>query len=64
MGDGICAAQSCFGERETSLADEMQDYLQDWMAGFNPHPTDDMIAAWLIGFSRTLATHFKLLQEN
>lgn len=64
LSDGTCAGQSALTGRDGPLCDEMVAHLNDWTAGFNPEPSDDMVAAWLIGFSGALARHFKLLQEN
>lgn len=64
LGEGICADQSALVGGDIPLSDEVMACIEDWRAGFNPEPTDDMTAAWLAGFSRTLAEHFKLLQDG
>lgn len=64
LSDGTCAGQSALTGREGPLCDEATAYLDDCRAGFNPEPTDHMVAAWLIGFSGVLARHFKLLQND
>lgn len=60
LNDGICAGQAAFG-RDGDLRSELMDSLDEWSAGFNPAPTDDMTAAWLIGFSGVLAQHFSII---
>lgn len=64
LNDGVCAGQSALTGRGGQLCDELAAHLNDWRAGFNPEPTDDMLAAWLIGFSGVLAQHFKLIQRS
>ncbi|MDU9393210.1 hypothetical protein [Pseudomonas sp. zfem002] len=64
LSDGTCAGQSALTGRDAPLCDEVTTYFDDWRAGFNPEPTDDMVAAWLIGFSGVLARHFQLLQSD
>lgn len=64
LNDGVCAGQAALTGRVGPLCDELAAHLDDWKAGFSPAPTDDMVAAWLIGFSGVLAQHFKLIQQS
>ncbi len=60
LNDGICASQAAFA-RDGGLHSELKDSMQDWAAGFSPPPTDEMVAAWLIGFSGVLSQHYEAI---
>lgn len=61
-GEGVIAAQSALtGSRDERLLDELKAYFDIWVSGLQSEPADEMVAAWLIGFSKTLAAHFNLV---
>ncbi|AOX08668.1 hypothetical protein Q5O_09790 [Pseudomonas putida JB] len=64
VNDGACAGQAALVGRDGQIWDEVVAHMEDWAAGFNPEPTVDMVAAWMVGFSGVLARHFELLQKG
>jgi len=59
---GVIAGQSALtGRREEDLINEMRAYYDLWVSDLATSPSDEMTAAWLIGFSGTLAKHFNLV---
>lgn len=64
VNDGVCAGQAALVGQGGQLWGEVVAHLEDWAAGFSPEPTDDMVAAWMVGFSGVLTQHFELLQKD
>lgn len=62
LNEGICSGQAAFG-RDVSLREELTAAIVDWSAGFSPPPTDEMLAAWLIGYAGVLAQHYELIAQ-
>lgn len=56
--DGASAAEAALAHSQ-SLHLGLNASLEDWVAGFSPEPTGEMTAAWLEGFSSTLAVRLK-----
>ncbi|MBM94321.1 MAG: hypothetical protein CMI09_00490 [Oceanospirillaceae bacterium] len=59
---GVIAGQSALtGRRGEDLIAEMRGYYDLWLSDLTTSPSDEMTAAWLIGFSGALARHYSLV---